>query len=134
MIGQDDISRIQNALGKLAIKSVAIDLDGFIEAADFMASPRALTAGIDPGAVSSAGAWADLALLLKPFRDAVVQRIAAIREEMLDQDEDIVSREVACPSCGERDADRLAINEDDSVVCATCGRRYQLPGGEEATG
>ena len=25
-----------------------------------------------------------------------------------------------------------SLNEDDSVLCATCGRRYQLPSREEA--
>jgi DNA-directed RNA polymerase subunit RPC12/RpoP len=130
VIGQDDIARIQDQLGKLALDVIRIDLDGFIEATDLVGSPQALTAGIDPRAVASAGGWLELAELLKPFRDQALMRLAVIREELAQNDEDLVAPEQACPSCGERRVDELSINEDGSVVCATCGRRYQVPGSE----
>jgi rubredoxin len=30
----------------------------------------------------------------------------------------------ACPSCGEREMDRLVWNEDEQVECTTCGHVY----------
>jgi hypothetical protein len=68
-----------------------------------------------------------MARLLRPFRDHVVERAAAIRLELEEHSGDLVEPEQACPGCGERHIDRLAINEDDSVVCSNCGRRYHLP-------
>ena len=130
MISQDDIARIQDELGRLALEAVRIDVDGFIEASDLIASPQAMAAGVNLRAVTSAGEWAEMARLLKPFRDHAVERLAVIREELIQGDDDLVGKEAACPGCGERSVDQLAINEDDSVVCATCGRRYFLPGSE----
>ena len=127
MISQDDIARIQDEIGRLALAAVRIDVDGFLEASELVGSPQALEAGISPKAVASAGEWAEMAALLKPFRDDAVQRLATIREELADSDEDIVAREAACPQCQERRVDQLSINEDDSVLCARCGRRYTFP-------
>jgi DNA-directed RNA polymerase subunit RPC12/RpoP len=126
VIGQDDIARIQDELGKLAIDAARIDLDGFLEAVDLTASPQALAEGISPRFVVSAGKWAEMAQLLKPFRDHAVEQLAQIRTELAESDEDLVPRDGACPGCGERRVDELSINADDSVVCATCGRRYSL--------
>ena len=126
MISQDDIARIQEELSRLAIEAVRIDVDGFIEASDLVGSPQALAAGIDPRAVTSAAGWAELARLLEPFRDHAVERIAAIREEQAESEDDLVATHQACPSCGERRTDELVLNDDDSVLCATCGRRYSL--------
>jgi formylmethanofuran dehydrogenase subunit E len=130
MISQSDIRRIQEELGRLAIEAVRIDVDGFIEATEMVASPQALAAGIDPWAVASAGGWAETARLLKPFRDHAVARVTAIRREVAESDDNFVAEESSCPGCGERFVDRLRINEDGSVVCTTCARRYQLPGSE----
>ena len=129
MISQDDTDRIQQELGKLALAAVAIDLDGFLEVTEAVGSPQALAAGYAPKHVTSAAGWAEMARLLKPFRDNAVERVATIREELADPD-DLVPADAACPSCGERRVDELSINEDDSVLCATCGRRYQLPSNE----
>ena len=128
MISQDDVARIQDELGRLAIEAVRIDVDGFIEACDLVGSPQALAAGIDPRAVTSAGNWAGMARLLKPFRDEAVGRIAVIRERLAEDDDDLVEAAMACPSCGERRVDELGLNDDGSVVCATCGRRYSVAG------
>ena len=38
----------------------------------------------------------------------------------------IVDAAFGCQACGERDADRLEIDADDKVRCATCGKRYQI--------
>jgi hypothetical protein len=76
--------------------------------------------------VTSAGDWADLARLLKPFRDHAVTHLAEIRERLAESDEDLVAPDQACPSCGERQVDELSLNDDGSVVCATCGQRYAL--------
>jgi hypothetical protein len=130
VISESDIARIQDQLGRLALDAVRIDVDGFIEASDLVASPQALSAGISPHAVASAGGWGEMARLLKPFRDEAVQRLASIRSELAQNAEELVAREAACPGCRERPVDELSINEDGSVVCATCGRRYQLPGSE----
>jgi len=134
LIGEEDIARIQNELGELALAALRIDLDGFIEASELIGSPQALTSGISPKAVASAGQWAEMARLLKPFRDHVVERVAAIREELAEKSEAFVPAEAACPGCRERRVDDLAINDDDSVVCATCGRRYELAPREEEGG
>ena len=130
MISQDDIARIQEELGRLALEAVRIDVDGFIEASDLVGSPQAMAAGVDLRTVTSAGEWAEMARLLKPFRDRAVERLTVIRKELADGDDDLVSTEAACPQCRERRVDELSINEDESVVCATCGNRYQLPGSE----
>jgi hypothetical protein len=128
VISQNDIARIQEALARLALEVVRIDVDGFIEASELIASPQAMAAGVDLRAVTSAGEWAEMARLLKPFRDHAVERLSVIRFEMAENDDSLVSRSAACPRCGERHVDELSINEDDSVVCATCGNRYELPG------
>ena len=128
MISQDDVARIQDELGRLAIEVVRVDVDGFIEASDLVGSPQALAAGIDPRAVTSAGNWAEMARLLKPFRDRAVYRLAAIREELAESDDDLVETAMACPGCGERRVDELGLNDDGSVVCATCGKRYSVAG------
>ena len=36
-----------------------------------------------------------------------------------------VDRGSTCPGCGERRADRLVWQDDDSVLCTTCGKTYQ---------
>ena len=123
MIGEEEIARIQSRLGELAVSAVGIDLDGFIEASDRVGSPQALAAGIDPGAVASAGSWAELARLLKPFRDHAVARLAAIRAELAEEGGDLVGAEAACPSCGERRVDELRIDDADNVVCGSCGAK-----------
>jgi formylmethanofuran dehydrogenase subunit E len=130
VISREDIARIQKELGVLSLQAVRIDVDGFIEASDLVGSPQALAAGIDPRAVTSAGNWAEMARLLKPFRDRAVYRLAAIREELAESDDDLVEPAMACPGCGERRVDELGLNDDGSVVCATCGRRYSVAGGE----
>lgn len=129
MISQDDMARIQQQLGEFAVASLRIDLDGFLEAAGTIGSPQALSHDFAPRVVASAGEWAELALLLKPFRDEAVQRIGTIREEA--HADVLVSPEAACPSCSERRFGELLINEDGSALCTTCGRRYELPGKEE---
>jgi hypothetical protein len=110
---------------------VRIDLEGFIEASDFIASPQSLTAGASARAVTSAGQWAEMARLLKPFRDHALERLAVIRSKLAENDENLVAREAGCPICHERRVDELTINQDGSVACATCGRRYTLPGTKE---
>lgn len=42
-----------------------------------------------------------------------------------DHDSNLVSPKDACPTCGERDADRLVWTDDDTVRCAACGTEYQ---------
>jgi formylmethanofuran dehydrogenase subunit E len=126
VISQDDIARIQQELGELALQAVRTDLDGFLEATAAVGSPQALAAGIDPRAVASASEWAEMARLLKPFRDEAVARATKIRAELAESDEDLVAADQACPQCKERRVDELALNEDGSVVCATCGTRYTL--------
>ena len=37
-----------------------------------------------------------------------------------------VGEAFGCPKCGERDADRLEIHDDDTVRCETCGTTYGL--------
>jgi hypothetical protein len=132
VISPEDTVRIQEHLGRLALEAVGIDLDGFIEACEQVGSAQALASGINATAVSSAGEWADLARLLKPFRDNAVARLAAIRKTLGELNDDLVAREATCPACGERRTDELGLNDDGSVLCATCGRRYHLPG-EEAS-
>jgi hypothetical protein len=95
-----------------------------------LARPRPSVPVASMKAVTSAGQWAEMARLLKPFRDHAVQRLSIIRSELAENDEGLVAREAACPQCRERHIDELTINEDDSVVCSTCGRRYLLPGSE----
>ena len=128
MISQEDIRRIQDEIGRLALQAVRTDLDGFLEATDAVGSPQALPAGIDPQAVGSAGEWAEIARLLKPFRDDAVARLALIRERLAESEDDLVAADQACPGCGERRVDELSLNEDGSVICATCGNRYSIAG------
>jgi DNA-directed RNA polymerase subunit RPC12/RpoP len=131
VISQDDIYRIRDEIGQLALDAVGIDLDGFLEAADAVGSPQALASGIDPQAVASAGEWSEIARLLKPFRDEAIERLDQIRAELAEDDDDLVNEALACPQCGERRVDELGLNEDGSVVCATCGKRYSVAEEEE---
>lgn len=40
--------------------------------------------------------------------------------------ENLVSPDLACPGCGQRDADRLIWQDDfETVRCATCGTVYR---------
>ena len=83
----------------------------------------------DPRAVASAGEWAEMARLLKPFRDHVAGRYATLQAEL--RDEDLVRPGHGCPSCGERRMDWLGVQDDESVKCGTCDLQYMLPGDEE---
>jgi hypothetical protein len=94
VIGQDDIRRIQEELGRLAIDAARIDVDGFIEASELVGSPQVVH-GINPRAVTSSGEWAEMARLLKPFPDHVVERLFMIRRELAKGDEDSVPEEAA---------------------------------------
>jgi DNA-directed RNA polymerase subunit RPC12/RpoP len=67
-----------------------------------------------------------MARLLKPFRDEAAARMTKIRADLAESDDDLVNAALACPQCGERRVDELGLNEDGSVVCATCGRRYSV--------
>jgi formylmethanofuran dehydrogenase subunit E len=126
VISQDDVARIRDEIGRLALQAVRIDLDGFLEATDAVGSPQALAAGIDPHAVASASEWSEIARLLKPFRDEAVVRIDRIRAELAEENEDIVEVSMACPQCHERRVDELTLKDDGSVVCANCGHSYSV--------
>jgi hypothetical protein len=76
-----DTARVQEQIGELAIRAAGIDLDAFLEVAEQVGSPQAMAVGINPKAVTSAADWTELARLLKPFRDAAVERIEQIRKE-----------------------------------------------------
>ena len=128
MISEEQIAAIQMRLGEFALTAATIDLDGFLEVSDLMASPQALAAGIPPKAVTSAAEWVEFARLLKPFRDHARERFDAIREELGVDESEWASAEAGCPVCGERRIDELGINDDETVDCATCGSRYALPG------
>jgi hypothetical protein len=128
VISEDDVARVREQLGEFAVASLRIDLDGFLEVVAALGSPEALRHDFAPRVVASAAEWQELALLLKPFRDEARQRITAIRAER--EDDDLAPTGAACPGCGERRTDELVINDDGSVLCLTCGRRYQLPGEE----
>ena len=52
-------------------------------------------------------------------------------ERSVNDDNEHVPEKAACPQCGERQADCLTINDEDSVDCATCGNHYHLPPKEE---
>ena len=132
MITNDDVARIRDEIGRLALQAARIDLDGFLEAAEVIGSPQALTAGVEPRAVTSAAEWTSIARLLKPFRDDAVTRLDRIREVLDEDDGDLVEQSQACPRCGVRRVDELGLNEDGSVVCGTCGKRYSLD--EEVAG
>jgi uncharacterized protein YbaR (Trm112 family) len=131
VISQDDIYRIRDEIGQLALDAVGIDLDGFLEASDAVGSPQALASGIDPQAVATAGEWSEIARLLKPFRDEAIGRLDQIREDLAEDNDDLVNEALACPQCHERRVDELGLNEDGSVVCATCGKRYSVAEEEE---
>ena len=139
MITAEEVAQIQEQLGRLSIMAAEIDLDAFIEVANQIGSPQALAAGIDPRAVGNAPEWAEMARLLKPFRDQAVQRVDRARtsrsthglERHYGPDDETVRPELACPGCGERRVDELTLNEDGSVVCATCGKRYSVAGEEQ---
>jgi len=132
MIDEQDIARIQEQLGELSLRVVKVDLDGFLEATVAVGSPQALAAGIDPRAVTSAGGWTELARLLKPFRDHSVRQLAAIHKQRTPMS-DLVDETDGCPSCLERRIDQLTIQDDASVLCGTCSRRYKpgAKGGSE---
>jgi hypothetical protein len=129
VISEDDVARVREQLGEFAIASLRIDLDGFLEVVELLGSPNALIHDFSPKVVASAAEWRELALSLKPFRDQAMERIGVIRAER--EGDDLVRDDAACPSCGERRTDELVINEDESVLCTTCGRRYDLPRKED---
>ena len=81
MITSQQIADAQEQIGLLCVDAATIDLDAFIEVTDQVSSPQALGAGIDLKVVQSAAEWTDLAKLLKPFRDAAVERLRQIGEE-----------------------------------------------------
>ena len=127
MISEEQVAAIQIRLGELALLAVTIDLNGFLEVADAVGSPQALAAGISTKAVRSAADWAELARLLKPFRDEAKQRVDAVRAGMGAGESEWAPEGAGCPVCGERRTDELTINDEDSVDCVTCGHHYQLP-------
>jgi hypothetical protein len=78
-LSPEDTARIQEEIAALAIQAAAIDLDGFLEVVAQVSSPQAMAAGINPKAVTSAGDWLQLAMALKPFHEAALERIEQIR-------------------------------------------------------
>ena len=40
--------------------------------------------------------------------------------------DNLVIPEHGCPRCGERDADNLRIDDNEQVVCETCGNIYKI--------
>ncbi|MEZ6233426.1 MAG: hypothetical protein R3B68_04480 [Phycisphaerales bacterium] len=51
----------------------------------------------------------------------------------MDDNDNHVDPIFACPTCGERDADRLAWIDDDQVECQACGTIYE-PGAAKGGG
>lgn len=54
-------------------------------------------------------------------------KLDAAREDFAtapDWGDNLVDPQYACPQCGERDADELVWQDDDTVWCAACGHRY----------
>ena len=54
------------------------------------------------------------------------------RANYVPDSEDLVSADLACPHCGERQTDRLIVGQGDGIRCVTCGRTYRL-GTQRAT-
>ena len=53
----------------------------------------------------------------------------------MDASDNNVAPRFACPSCGEREADRLVWIDDDRVECQACGTVYEpgaAKGGDDA--
>jgi len=80
-LSPEDTARVQEEIADLVIRAAGIDLDAFLDVTRQVGSPQAMAAGINPKAVTSARDWVELARLLKPFRDAAVERIEQIRKE-----------------------------------------------------
>ena len=67
--------------------------------------------------------WA-IKYALRQAYNAGYEQAIADREH---HDADLVHAAFACPSCGQRDADRLLCDEDgEHVDCQACGTRYRI--------
>ena len=123
----EQIHLIQLRIGRLAVEVSHIDLDAFLETTEGVSSPQAAAHGMSIDAINSAAAWSELARRLQSFRDRAIVTMAQIQAEREGLDDDLVAPALACPHCGEVRMDFLEIQDDESVDCAFCGQRYQLP-------
>jgi hypothetical protein len=82
VITSQQIADAQEQIGLLCVDAANLDLDAFIEVTEQVGSPQALAAGLDLRVVQSAAEWTDLAKLLKPFRDAAIERLRQIGKEI----------------------------------------------------
>jgi len=142
--GNEVAARFDDAKTLLSFGAACVwltDLDllsGFYERAS---SAQEVAAGnVTLGQSLTAAHWRDLVEAAISFKAACgpfdAEVLAAVRELVLSarpssETDELVVEWAACPSCGERRMDELLFKEDESVVCATCGTRYQLPGKED---
>jgi hypothetical protein len=90
VISEDEMARIMDEIGLLALGAARIDLDGFLSVAELASSPQALLSGFDFAAVASAGEWAEMASLLRPFRDKAIGRLDIIRAHLANVDPELL--------------------------------------------
>ena len=62
-----------------------------------------------------------------PDADAIRAELLANSQRFFEEDAiDFAPQSCACPQCGERDIDKLALDPDDAVTCLTCGTEYDI--------
>ena len=67
--------------------------------------------------------------IIKFERSTMTKSICHLATYHADFDEDTVSYANACPDCGENRMDKLVWDENEVVICQTCGAGY-LPNQE----
>jgi hypothetical protein len=120
-----DVARVRTHLLLLSLRVLRVDLGHFIQTAEHI---QAL--GQEPGngqlGAGEAGRWAELARLLTPFRDEASSVISRIRySQAAAEPRRFLPESAACPSCGERRITAVIVNDNGSLLCETCYRRYR---------
>jgi hypothetical protein len=145
----DELQRAVTATALCAGLVHLFDLDAFVRTAELFSPPQAAVAGHSPQAIVRAQGWAEVGRALLAVRAAasgrsapdaevkaaladMLDRYVATGELLLsppveDEEGELVAEGAGCPYCGERNMDRLLIQDDGIVDCATCQRRYKLP-------
>jgi hypothetical protein len=136
----DELQRAVTATALCAGLVHLFDLDAFVRTVELFSSPQAALAGRPPQAIARAQGWAEIGRALMAVREAasgrrapdaevkaalanMLDRFVATGDLLLDppvEDEgELVAEGAGCPYCGERNIDRLLIQDDGIVDCAS---------------
>ena len=134
MSEHNQIGGQQEQLLRVVIDAATFDLDDFIETVEQAGAAQAIGSGDDLRFARNAAEWAEIARLLKPFRDEVIRRLDMIiaedatlsdRLKAIEEVEDMINPLAGKVVAGQ-EITRVA--DEDEVVCECYDRECTCNG------